>query len=264
MFKEGGTSGYASWNCKKDWEEVHQVAFVKKVYSILAVQLSITACMIFAAQASITVKETTYTVNGKQYHGIEPVQTSALYEFFARNLWLTILCCVLSIVIMCAMLCVDAIGRRHPVNLIALFAFTLCESYMITAFTCNPYRFPPKTVMLAGLVTALTTISLTLYAMFSKTPITIMFALLILLIFAMIPVIIIGFIMHTRTMHLIICSLMVMIYGIYLVIDTRIITGKEKHNGIAIDYDDYCIGALILYLDVIMIFMYILSLFGND
>jgi len=57
---------------------------------------------------------------------------------------------------------------------------------------------------------------------------------------------------------------MVMIYGIYLVIDTRIITGKEKHNGIAIDYDDYCIGALILYLDVIMIFMYILSLFGND
>ena len=54
-----------------------------------------------------------------------------------------------------------------------------------------------------------------------------------------------------------------MIYGIYLIIDTRIILGKEKHNGIAISHDDYIVGAMILYMDIIMIFIYILRIMGD-
>jgi len=54
-----------------------------------------------------------------------------------------------------------------------------------------------------------------------------------------------------------------MLYGLYLVIDTRIICGKEKHNGISIDHDDYVIAALMLYLDIIMMFIYILQLLGD-
>jgi hypothetical protein len=64
--------------------------------------------------------------------------------------------------------------------------------------------------------------------------------------------------MRSRTLHIICCAFGVLIYGLYLVIDTRIICGKEKHNGIEIDHDDYVIAALMLYLDIVMMFMYIL------
>jgi protein lifeguard len=164
---------------------------------------------------------------------------------------------------MIIILCTGA-GRSHPINLVLLFAFTLCESYMITGFTCNPYRFPPKTVMLAGLVTALTTISLTVYAMTSKAPIQIFVGLLVITLLAALPVLIIGMIMRTKALHMVCCCFGVLIYGLYLIIDTRIITGREKHNGIALDHDDYVIGAMILYLDIIMMFLYILELMGDS
>jgi len=186
-----------------------------------------------------------------------------LYKFFATNHGISIACCILAIVVMCVILCTN-LGRKHPVNLGLLLVFTLCESYMITAFTCNPYRFPPRTVMLAGIVTGLTTVSLTGYALVSKAPIQYLVGALVLLVFAMIPVLIIGIIMRTPIFHTIFCVFGVLIYGLYLIIDTRIICGREKHNGIEISKDDYVVGAMILYLDIIMLFMYILELMGDS
>jgi len=187
---------------------------------------------------------------------------STLYTYFATQHVVTILMCVLAIVVMCVILCSNA-GRKHPVNLALLLVFTCAESYMVTAFTCNPYRFPPHTVMLAGLVTALTTITLTGYALVSKTPITVWVGILLLVVLAMIPVLIVGLCMHMKVLHTICCVFGVLLYGIYLIIDTRIITGKEKHNGISISHDDYVVGAMILYIDIIGMFLYILSLLGD-
>merc|ERR1711998_751192 len=99
--------------------------------------------------------------------------------------------------------------------------------------------------------------------MVSKTPIQIFVALLVLLVLAMLPVLIVGLIMRTRALHMVCCIFGCLVYGLYLIIDTRIITGREKHNGIAIDHDDYVIGAMILYLDIIMMFLYILELMGD-
>ena len=46
-----------------------------------------------------------------------------------------------------------------------------------------------------------------------------------------------------------------------------IICGKcnsgEKHNGVSMDYDDYVIAALMLYLDIIVLFIEILKLLGK-
>ena len=52
MIKEGGTSmseRFKNMNVTKDWEEDDQVRFVRKVYSILAVQMAITSAFIFVA-----------------------------------------------------------------------------------------------------------------------------------------------------------------------------------------------------------------------
>lgn len=72
----------------------------------------------------------------------------------------------MSIVLFCAIVCCFA--RAHPTNLILLGLFTVCEAYMVGGITA---RYDPKTVAMAALATALVTISLTIYAMRTKTEI---------------------------------------------------------------------------------------------
>ena len=48
----------------------------------------------------------------------------------------------------------------------------------------------------------------------------------------------------------------IMIYGFYVIIDLHMIVNR-------LDLDDYIIGAITLYIDLITMFVYILMLFGN-
>ena len=48
--------------------------------------------------------------------------------------------------------------------------------------------------------------------------------------------------------------------GLFLLIDTQLIVGGKRHE---LSIDDYVIGALILYMDIIYIFVYMLKLLGN-
>jgi len=116
---------------------------------------------------------------------------------------------------------------------------------------------------MAALATALVTISLTIYAMRTKTSIQVFAALAFVVYLAMLPLMIIGICVGLGGLYTLYCCLGLIFYSLYLIIDTIIICGKEKHNGIAMDHNDYVIGALMLYIDIIMIFLYILRLLGG-
>lgn len=75
---------------------------------------------------------------------------------------------------------------------------------------------------------------------------------------AMLPLLIIGLIMGGKLIHTIYCCLGLLMYSLYLIMDTKIILGHDKHNGIELDHNDYVLGALMLYIDIIMMFVYIL------
>lgn len=62
-------------------------------------------------------------------------------------------------------------------------------------------------------------------------------------------------------LHNLYCALGAAIFGIYLVIDTQLIVGGGRYN---LSMDDYVAGALMLYIDIIQIFLYILSMLGNN
>ena len=55
-------------------------------------------------------------------------------------------------------------------------------------------------------------------------------------------------------------ALGVFLFGIYLIFDTQLIMGKGKYK---LSIDDYIAGALILYADIITIFLYILAMCGR-
>lgn len=61
-------------------------------------------------------------------------------------------------------------------------------------------------------------------------------------------------------MHIVYCALGLVFYSVYLIIDTMQIVGGKSAGGYALDMDEYIMGALMLYIDIIMIFIYILKL----
>ena len=61
--------------------------------------------------------------------------------------------------------------------------------------------------------------------------------------------------------HPLVSALLVIFYGLFLIYDTQMIAGGRKYE---LSLDDYIIGALILYIDIIMIFLELLKLFGNN
>ena len=138
----------------------------------------------------------------------------------------------------------------------------MCEIYMVGGLTA---QYTSKVVILAGLSTALVVIALTVYAMKTTVPIEVFAAMSWVVCLAMLPIAIIGIFMALPILHTVYCVLGVLLYSLYLIIDTMYICGGKSLSGnnIQCSMDDYIVGALMLYLDIVMLFIYILRLFGN-
>ena len=61
--------------------------------------------------------------------------------------------------------------------------------------------------------------------------------------------------------HPFVSALLVVFYGLFLIYDTQLIAGGKKYE---LSLDDYIIGALMLYTDIILIFLELLKLFGRS
>jgi FtsH-binding integral membrane protein len=217
-------------------ERQDRLNFVRKVYSILAVQLSITTGFIAA------------------------VKTSDNLLFSVQNntgLYLTSSVCAM--ILCCMIIC--CFGRSVPMNYILLFLFTLCESYAVAGITSY---YETKVVCMAGAATALTTIALTIYAMKTTTKIEVFAGMAFVVYLAMLPLIIISFIIGLGALNTLYCALGIVLYGLFLIIDTIMITGGKTMSDAACSMDDYVIGAMMLYLDIIMLFIYLLRILGSN
>ena len=171
-----------------------------------------------------------------------------------RNQGVLIASFVVALVTMCLLTCVRKIARSVPTNYILLFIFTISMSYGV-ACTCSMYE--PEIVLQAAFMTAALVIGLTFYAMTTKTDFTFLANFMVSLAVSMIAFIILGMCMAFR-MTLLYCLLGTVLFSIYLIIDTQLICGKH-----GLSTEDYIIGAMILYLDILNIFLFILRLLGR-
>ena len=152
-------------------------------------------------------------------------------------------------------------GRQYPINFALLAAFTFCEAYMIGGLTS---RYSPNSVMSAGLATALVSVSLTIYAYKTKVKVEVFAALSFVVYFAMLPIGIFSFILFRSHVIYVLYNLMgVLLYSLYLIVDTMFICKGSSFGGYSVSFDDYIIGALMLYMDIVMLFVYLLRLFGD-
>ena len=106
-------------------------------------------------------------------------------------------------------------------------------------------------------MTSLIVISLTLFAWCTPFDFVLWGPVLILCIsMSLMMSLILFFAFSHRQLHAFYIGIGILIYSIYLVIDTQLIMGGKRYQ---VEIDDFVLGAVILYTDIIMIFLYILQ-----
>ncbi|XP_053666177.1 protein lifeguard 1-like [Anopheles marshallii] len=208
--------------------------FIRKVYSILTAQLAITLGFI-----------TLFL-----YHRPTKLWVQDHPEMF----WIAL---GVMIVTLISMACCGDVRRKAPMNFIFLTLFTLAQSFLLGITTA---KFSSQEVMLAVGITAAVCLGLTLFAFQTKWDFTVMggvlfVAVLILMLFGLIAIFFPG-----KTITLVYASAGALIFSIYLVYDTQLMLGGEHKYSIS--PEEYIFAALNLYLDIVNIFLYILTIIG--
>jgi len=206
-------------------------AFIRKVYSILSVQLLVTFGFILVGSLNSGVKSF--------------LQTHAIILWVALGL---------SIVFIIALACVPAVRLNYPTNMIILFCFTILESYILAAISS---LYETTSVIQAIAITIAITIGLTLYTFQSKRDFSVMggglYVVLMVFIFASFMRL---FLPSSPILDTVWAGIGALIFSAYIVYDTFMLLNKLSPN-------DYVGAALSLYLDIINLFIYILELIGK-
>lgn len=214
-------------------------AFIKKVYTILFVQLLVTFGIVALFSLNESVKD--YVQNKPDI------------------LWSAI---IISLVLICALVCCRSVAKTYPINYFVLGCFTICEGYLLG--TLSSY-YDTMVVFYAIILTIAVTFGLTIFACQTKYDFTGMGGYLVgALIVLILSSILLSFLcMDTCYMiNMVYSAAGALIFSMFIVYDTQLIVGG-KHLKYQFSEEDYVIGALSLYLDVIYLFMYILSLCGG-
>lgn len=210
-----------------------RAGFIKKVYGILFAQLLITFSIVLIAMS-----------------------TPEIGKFQRHNPIVLYICIGISIVIMLLLSCYTELCRSVPTNYILLFAFTLCEGYIVSSL-CTKVNI--RIVLMAAAMTCAITLALTCYACVTETDFTVFGGALFMASICLLLAGLFAMFTQNKIVHIVIASISVFVYSIYLIYDTQLILGRHENK---LSCDDYIIGALMLYVDIIAIFMDLLVILG--
>lgn len=207
-------------------------AFIRKIYSIIAIQMLL----------SVAVSAVVVTVH--------PI--SHFFVSSGTGLGIYILCIFLPFIVMIPMYYYH---QSYPVNLLLLGLFTVSISFVV-GLTCAFTR--GKVVMEAALLTLVVVLSLTLYTFwavrrgqdFNFLGPFLFAAIMILMVFGLIQV----FIPMGKVSTMVYGALGAIIFCGYIIYDTDNLIKRYT-------YDEYIWAAVALYLDIINLFMSLLSFF---
>jgi FtsH-binding integral membrane protein len=145
--------------------------------------------------------------------------------------------------------------QKSPNSYILLVCYTISHSYLIAVIILF---YKVETIYQAAATTAGMFVVLTAYAVYTKGDMQLMGAGLSAAVNSLFWLIMFIFIWGaSKILYLIIAVIVVILMAVFIVYDTRLIVGNQ-HKKFCLDLDDYAIGAVILYSDIITMFIYLL------
>ena len=149
-------------------------------------------------------------------------------------------------------------AREFPKNIILTFIFAFVEGVYIAPFLYIAERSAPGVISQAGALTFAAFGVLTLYALLSKRDFSAWGSFLIVGLFVLIAASILNIFVGSAGAALWISAVGVMIFAGLLVFDTWRIVRSGTYT-----QDDYVLATVAIYLDLLNMFMFILSLLSN-
>lgn len=114
--------------------------------------------------------------------------------------------------------------------------------------------------MIAMAMTFTVFFGLTLLTFFTKIELNLLSGLMTILLHLMILIIPLLIVFNEKWLFIILCLAVILLISIFLIYDTMLIASRGKYG---LDYNDYIIGALLLYTDIITLFLWLLALLGS-
>lgn len=222
-------------NSAKITEHNDRNDFIKKVYTILSCQLSFTVIFVVSI----------FAIEG-------------LRDGIKETIGIVFLCMILTLILCISIFCFRKVATTVPYNFIALGAFTVLESYIV-GFICAFYE--PLIVVVAASMALGVTIALTLYAWNTKKDFTTCGGMVFAVIAAMLLFFFFMIFFYNDVLYLIFCLFAIVMYSFFIIYDTQLIAGGRYAE---LTYDDYIVGSLMLYIDIIGLFLYILAILGRS
>jgi len=229
--------------------------FVKKVCSIVGIQLLVTFGLVLGATLACPGEK--ISPNNITNATINECVDSGIYQI--PLVLASMIGCTVSLVAMaCSSICCAPIFRKTPYNFIFLTVWTLMMAHMISFIGLGYDR---TALVLAMGTTAF--VVMTVSGLMWLTPFDFSKVLMVMIIVALgwIFIVMVTLIVRAEWSDALYASIGVTIYTIYLAVDLQIITGglgRRDHRYfrryLQLGEDDYILGAILIYLDIINIF----------
>lgn len=192
---------------------------------------------------------------------------TAFFMFQVENMWFFYLTLIVAFVIQIYMFCCGG-GRQPPSNYICLAVFTFCEAYLVSFISSiTGKQSGNSVVMLAGVYTLgnlddilAIVVALTLYACYTESDFTTSYGIMIVLLVCLVTLGITSMFVDSPFIENLYCMVGVMLFGFYLIVDTQMIMGGKN---VELSIDEYILAAMMLYIDIIQIFLYLLRFLGG-
>uniref|UniRef100_A0A3B5MQG0 Si:ch211-284o19.8 n=1 Tax=Xiphophorus couchianus TaxID=32473 RepID=A0A3B5MQG0_9TELE len=213
-------------------DETVRRGFARKVFSILTLQLLFTFSIVCVFTFSSVVKE-------------------AVQE----NLWAYLSSFIVFIVVAFTLSCCRSFSRRHPWNLVGLVIVTLSLSYMVG--TVASFHNTTAVVITMGVTLVIDVfLGVLLFCFQTRYDFTLYYGVLLIM---AVDVFMFGFFCtfyYSHVANIIYGCLGALLYSLFLLVDCQLMMGKMSYR---LNPEEYVNAALTIYLDIILIFLYLLG-----
>lgn len=232
-----GAAGFENHNVRQ--------RFIKKVTGILGIQLLMTFGLVLA---------TSFSCQEKAPNGLSVCMGTGL---FSMPLVFTSMAASM-VLLFGALCCCSSLLRKTPHNFIFLFIWTMFESHLV-AFCA--LRYNTEAVTMAMGITAAIVLLVSGLVWFTKFDFSKLLPVMCIVLLVWFFCTLFGRLFFGEWMNGLYAAIGCTIFTIFLAIDLKMIVGGGKYE---LSEDDYVLGAIYIYLDIINIFLYVLQFFSDN
>lgn len=176
----------------------------------------------------------------------------AIRVFMKSHTWMYWMFLALTIFTICFLFCNHKLVTKVPYNYIIVFAFTIFNSYLISGICTFQ---DPLNVLIAALMTLGMFSGLSLLSFCTKFDVNFLTGLVSSLITLLLFLMVLVIVFSEKIILICGCAGILAILSVFIIYDTQAIANHSKYQ---LSYDDYLVAAILLYTDILTIFMYLL------